>query len=194
MIDISPRGHESTSPSDATPLGKVLRVDFTRKSSPALPEGPRVTVSAANALGVEDGRVYLVLTEGEKVSRIELSPEDGVELAQRTAIVSKVADRRRAGLYELHLYSRTDVRVKARAPVLCRLLESRLPFVLLESVTGDYRAWYSVQSGEPVQPHRDRRRSFLKLYARDAQFLRTQQDPEDQDVIRYLPRTPGTPP
>lgn len=135
---------------------------------------PTVCASTANALGVEDGRAYLVIQVGDEVMRVPLLPADAASLARGLAVAGRVADRRSRGLVELLAMSRDGSPAEGAPPVLASLVERRGDFVLLKPEGGEEPVWYSAKSGEPVR--RDRRKPYARISKRDALFLRTMED------------------
>lgn len=169
-------------PSDTD--GKVIFVDFSQPSK--LTKAPVVSVSVSNALGIEDGLVYLVIEDDGIVLRYPCAPEEALELARDTAVASRVAARRAKGLYELELHTREDKRVPQQTQ-LARLVESRGTVVLLEFTNGD-QAWYSIETGEPVK--RDHRCSYWRLCQRDAQHLRSLPSRNQEDRPSWITPQP----
>lgn len=150
-----------------------------RSAAPAV----GLAVSAFNERGHEDGDVYLLLTDENGVRRIPLTPESAQTLAANLRTLGHVADRRARHLIALRRVNNAGV-VTTEDVELHAVVEHRGSAVLLESVRSGKRAWYSTLTGDPVYP--ERRRAALRVCARDALFLRTNQ--EDQLCPNKNPR------
>lgn len=137
-----------------------------------LPSRTQVSASATNRLGVEDGRVHVIIQRGDDCDRLSISADDAEELLRQLTVFARVARRRSMGLVELRPFTRDDAPDPAKAPELATVVERRGYFVLLRHESDHAEVWYETRDGAPV--HRDRRRGYWRICQRDCDHLRTE--------------------
>lgn len=142
------------------------------------PAEPRtvVTLSAANALGVEDGGHYLALVRGAETCRICLDDADMDRLEADMRRVRELARRRRVRTVRLVWASRRGEVAHSSPDVEGEVVEAITGFVRVRAAgTHEEIGWFSLDTGEPTE-RKDRRKPYLRLDAADIMHLRTTTD------------------
>ncbi len=171
-------------------MGTVLDItERLRSRAPGLPfEGPGatvhvlarrtapecrtvVTLSATNALGLEDGSPYLALARGDDTARICLTDDDLAQLEADIPRVRAIARRRRVGAVRLVWASRRGEVAASSPDVEGTITGTNRGFVCV-SASGLDLGWFSLDTGEPTE-RKDRRKPYLRLDPADLTHLRT---------------------
>lgn len=157
---------------DAPPGDRLATVHPIGPTRPAEPRTV-VTLSAANALGVEDGGLYVALVRGTETCRIRLDDADLERLEADISRAREVARRRRARTVRLVWASRRGEVAHSSPGVEGYIMETITGFVhVRDASTSEDVGWFSLDSGEPAE-RKDRRKPYLRLDAADIMHLRT---------------------
>lgn len=130
-----------------------------------------VTLTATNALGLEDGSTYLALARGDDTARICLSDADLAQLEADIPRMRAIARRRRTGAVRLVWASRRGEVAQSSPDVEGEIVATNRGFVNVRA-NGMDLGWFSLDTGEPTE-RKDRRKPYLRLDAADLTHLRT---------------------